>query len=87
MVEKKKALSPNAANGIPVAVPRDSGKFKAARIVREASTSKLCDLPVLMAAVKAEALPAPVMRENTDNANKLYAPGPASYATESQSDS
>jgi len=49
-VEKKKALNPKAARGKAVAVPRWSGKFKAA---------------ALMAAVNAEQLPAPVKKENT----------------------
>lgn len=47
-VEKKKALSPKAAKGKAVAVPRWSGKFSAA---------------ALMAAVNAEQLPAPVKKE------------------------
>ena len=48
MVAKKNALRPNAARGNAVAVPRWSGKLRAAD---------------LMAAVNAEQLPAPVKKE------------------------
>ena len=64
-VEKKKALRPNAANGKAVAVPRWSGKLRAAALIEP---------------LKAEQLPAPVKKENRHKEPMLYPPGPASNA-------
>jgi hypothetical protein len=62
---KKKALSPNAASGKAVAVPRWFGQLRAA---------------VLIAAVNAAQLPHPVRNEKKQSSHTPIVPGPASYA-------
>jgi hypothetical protein len=65
VVDQKKALRPNAAKGNAVAVPRCSGKFVAA---------------VLIEAPKAEQLPKPVRKLNTDRKKTAIDPWPPLYA-------
>ena len=64
-----------------MAVPRDSGKLKAAIVVNSfVQVRYQTDLPALIEAVNAAQLPAPVKKENKHMAATLYAPGPAWYA-------
>jgi hypothetical protein len=79
MEAKKKALRPNAASGIPVAVPRWFGQFIAAAMVSAASHGKgenKCQ-PVLMAPKNANAAPEPVMKDRIQMTGSGTEPGPS----------
>lgn len=78
---KNIALNPKAANGKAVAVPRDSGKFRAAIASQQhVDWSGPSYSPALIDAVNAVQLPAPVKKEKRHIKPTLYAPGPALYA-------
>lgn len=66
MLDQKRALSPKAASGKAVAVPRWSGKLEAAESqwvsFPFACLSCQFDVPVFMAAPKAEQPPVPVKK-------------------------
>jgi hypothetical protein len=82
VVDQKKALSPNAAKGNAVAVPRCSGKFVAAVIfiLARVNEQEKEDAPVLIEAPKAEQLPKPVRKLNTDRKKTAMDPWPPLYA-------
>jgi hypothetical protein len=85
VVDQKKALRPKAARGNAVAVPRCSGKFVAAviYILARVKEPDKVDAPVLIEAPKAEQLPKPVRKLNTDRKKTAIDPWPPLYAAAS----
>jgi hypothetical protein len=80
MLDQKRALNPKAASGKAVAVPRWSGKLEAAgsQSISFASAyiKKRFNLPVLMAAPKAEQPPVPVKKAKKHMKIMGTEPGP-----------
>lgn len=85
MLEKKKALSPNAARGKAVAVPLFSGKLLAAKGHQNYDITRqiIKYIPALMATELAADPPRPVTHEKKHNELNDRKPCPCLYARDS----